>query len=318
MKKRFIRTFSFLKQVAVEFSSDNVLKYSASLAYYTVFSLAPMLIIIIAGCGILFGRDAMEGRVYAEIKDMVGSDAALQVQEIIKNVHLTKNTTFATIISVIVLVIGATGIFGEIQDSLNKIWGLKLKNHKVWWKLIINRLLSFSLIISFGFVLMVSLVLNALVVGIGDRLDKISSGYASTMIPLVNSGLTLVVNTLVFATIFKVLPDARIKWKDVFVGSIITSVLFMLGKWGIGYYLGKSNMANLYGAAGSIIIILIWTYYSSAILYLGAVVTKVYAKDYGGRILPNEYSVWIKTEEKPVANVTLSPKAEEEIIAIKK
>ena len=306
MKKKLINFFHFIKQVVVEFASDNVLKYSASLAYYTVFSLAPMLIIIITAGGFLFGKEAMEGRIYGQIKDLIGSDAAIQVQETIKNVHLTKASPVATVISIAALMIGATGIFGEMQDSLNRIWGLKLKARKVWWKLILNRLLSFSLVISLGFVLMVSLVLNALVAGIGGRLDHFISGSAAELVPIINVGLSLVINTLLFAIIFKVLPDARIKWKDVFIGSLTTSALFMLGRWAIGFYIGTSNMANIYGAAGSIIIILIWTYYSAAILYLGAEFTKVYAKQYGGKISPNEYSMWIKVEEIPVRNVVLT------------
>jgi membrane protein len=265
-----------------------------------------MLIIIITAGGFLFGQDAMEGRIYGQIKDLIGSDAALQVQDTIRNVHLTRNSSVATIVSVIALLIGATGIFGEMQDSLNRIWGLKIKAKKAWWKLILNRLLSFSLVISLGFVLMVSLILNALVAGMGGKLDHLVSGSATTLVPVINMLMSVVVNTLLFATIFKVLPDARIKWKDVFIGSITTSILFMLGRWAIGYYIGSSNLANIYGAAGSVIIILIWTYYSSAILYLGAEFTKVYATQYGGKISPNDYSVWIKVEEVPVRNVVLT------------
>ncbi len=305
MKQKIFSLYHFIKQVIMEFIDDNVMKYSASLAYYTVFSLAPMLIIIISICGWLFGKEAVQGQMYGEIKDLVGSAAALQIQENIKNIHLTKDTPLATIFSIIVLVIGGTGIFGEIQDSLNKIWGLKVKTKKAWWKLVLNRLLSFSLILSLGFVLIVSLVLTALIAIIGDRLNHILSGASKIFVPLIDNALSFVITALLFAIIFKVLPDAKIKWKDVSIGAIITAVLFTLGKIGIGYYLGRSNMATIYGAAGSVIIIMLWAYYSSVILYLGAEFTKVYANGHGSKIQPNDYSVWIKIEEIPVEEVTL-------------
>lgn len=289
----------------VEFIDDNVMKYSAALAYYTVFSLAPMLIIIISICGALFGHEAVQGQLYGEIKDLVGSSAAIQIQENIKNIHLTKSSPVATIFSAVVLVIGGTGIFGEIQDSLNKIWGLKVKTKKTWWKLILNRLLSFSLIISLGFVLIVSLVLNALIAIIGDRLNNLLSGIGKIFIPIIDNVLSFGITTLLFAIIFKVLPDAKIKWKDVTIGAVITAILFTLGKLGIGLYLGGSNMATVYGAAGSVIIIMLWAYYSSVILYLGAEFTKVYANELGTKIQPSEYSVWVKIEEIPVSDVTL-------------
>jgi len=307
MKSKIVEYFRFTKQVISEFITDNSLKYSASLAYYTVFSLAPMLIIIISVFNFLLGDQVVEGRIYDQINDLVGTDAALQVQDTIRNMKLHKESTFVQIVSIVALLIGATGVFGEIQDSLNKIWGLKLKERtKVWWKMILNRILSFSLIISLGFVLVVSLILNAVIAGIGSYLENLITGAGKTIIPTVNVLLSIIINMLLFSTIFKILPDAKIKWKDVLVGSLITSILFTIGKWVIGYYLGSSDMANMYGAAGSVIIILVWTYYSAAILYLGASFTKVYARQYGGKIRPNEYSTWIIVEEVPVKHQVLN------------
>ncbi len=308
MKKKIKGIYHYIKQVFTEFIEDDILKYSASLAYYTVFSIAPVLIVIISVCGVLFGKDAIQNQVYGQINELVGSQAALQIQDTIKNIHLSGNNVFATIVSVVVLLVGATGIFGEVQDSLNKIWGLKIKTKKTWWKLIINRLLSFSLIISLGFVMMVSLLLNALISAFGNYLSRYFSEFSEIMVQITDSVLTFVITTLLFSTMFKILPDAKIKWKDVLVGGVITSVFFTLGKLGIGYYLGSSNIASVYGAAGSIMIIMVWVYYSSIILYLGAEFTKVYAKLYGGKIFPNEYAVWIKTEETPVANPVLKHK----------
>ncbi|MFT3909803.1 MAG: YihY/virulence factor BrkB family protein [Ferruginibacter sp.] len=306
MRKKIKTFFLFNKHVIVEYFADNVIKYSASLAYYTTLSLAPMLVILISVSGVLFGKEAMRGEVYNQMNGLIGSDAATQIQTTMQQIHLSKDTPFATIISAVILIIGATGIFGEMQDSLNKIWGLKTTSRKVWWKLIVNRLLSFTIIICMGFVLMVSLILNALVAAISGKLNEVIHGIGDTLIPVIDYGLSIGITLILFATIFKVLPDAKIKWKDVIIGALITAILFMLGKFGIGYYLSKSNLATVFGAAGSVIIIMIWVYYSSAILYLGAVFTKVYATDFGGKIYPNDYATWIRVEQVPVAEVTLA------------
>ena len=313
MKKYAIGFFKFNKQVISEFIADNVLKYSASLAYYTILSLAPLLIIMLYVTGILFGKEAIRGELYSEIKGLVGSDAALQVQTAIQNIHLSPDNLFASSIGVVVLLVGATGIFSEIQDSLNRIWGLKLTSRKVWWKLFVDRLISFSLILSLGFVLIVSLILNALVAALSSKISQLFSASGETLLLVMDNVISLFITTLLFATIFKVLPDAKIKWKDVLIGAFITSVLFTLGKYGIGFYLGKSNLANIYGAAGSVMILMIWVYYSAAILYLGAVFTKVYATNFGGKIYPNAYSVWIKIEEIPVSKPIIHEVKEIEI-----
>ena len=308
MKRKLLYFLKFNKKVVLEFFASNVLKYSASLAYYTVLSLAPLLIIILYISGLLFGKEAIRGELYGEIKDLVGSSAALEIQTAIQNIHLSSDNVFATGLGVIILLIGATGIFGEMQDSLNKIWGLRTKTRKVWWKLFLNRLISFSLILSLGFVLIVSLMLNALVAALSTKITGMLAGMGPTVLTVIDNLISLFITTLLFGTIFKVLPDAKIKWKDVMFGALITSLLFMLGKYGIGFYLGKSKLANIYGAAGSVMIVMIWVYYSSAILYLGAVFTKVFVAHYNRKIYPNDYSVWIKMEEIPVPEVTLNEK----------
>ncbi len=305
MKKHVVSFFRFNKQVFSEFIGDNVVKYSASLAYYTVLSLAPLLVIILTVTGFIFGKEVISGQLYFQLNKLVGHEAALQLQEIIKNVKLSGNNFFATAVSIIVLLVGSTGIFGEIQDSLNKIWGLKLKSKRVWWKVLLDRVISFSLIISLGFVLIVSLLLNALAAAISGRIADFLPGLGDTLLFIIDTGISLTITTIVFGAIFKVLPDAKIKWRDVSIGAFITACLFLLGKYAIGYYLGQSNMGSVYGAAGSVIILMVWVYYSSAILYLGSVFTKVYATNFGGKIRPSEFSVWVKTEEIPVADVQL-------------
>jgi len=288
-----------LKQSGNDFIDDKVLKLSASLAYYTIFSVAPMLIVIIFLCDLFLGKEAIENNVYGQIKGLVGNDAAIQIQDMIRNATLSQDASWATILGVITLIIGATGVFAEIQDSINKIWRLKAKPKKGLLKMLLNRLLSFSLVVSMGFILLVSLVINGLMEILNKRLATMFPELAVVTIYVLNIAITVIVITSLFAIIFKVLPDARIKWRDVLVGSITTAVLFMLGKFGIGYYLGASKISSSYGAAGSIVIILLWVYYSAAILYFGAVFTRVYIQYRGSTIYPNDYAVWIKEIEVP-------------------
>ncbi len=300
MQRKIRKIFTYIKKVFKEFAADNILKYSASLAYYTVFSIAPLLVIISALSGLFFGKEAVSGEIYLQLKHLAGAKAALQIQDIIRNIHLSGNNFFATIVGMIILLIGATSIFGEIQDSLNKIWGLRITTHRIWWKLILTRLLSFSLILSLGFIMIVSLVLNAVVSGFGNFLSQYLHRFSYYFISTGEEVLSFILGAFLFSLLFKLLPDAKIRWKDVLVGGLITAVFFTLGKQVIGFYLGKSNLTSLYGAAGSIIIIMVWVYYSSIILYFGAECTKVYANFYGTKILPNEYAEWVHTEEKHI------------------
>lgn len=291
--------WQILKESAHGFIEDKVLKLSASLAYYTIFSVAPMLIVIIFFCDLFLGREAVEGTLYDQIKDLVGNQAAIQVQQMIRNATLSQDMSWATIIGFITLVMGATGVFAEIQDSINTIWRLKSKpkKGKGLVRMLLNRLQSFSLVVSMGFILLVSLVVNGLIEVLNQRLVALFPDVAVIIIYLLNLVITFIVITTLFAVIFKVLPDARIRWRDVIVGSITTAILFMLGKFGIGFYLGASKISSTYGAAGSIVIILLWVYYSAAILYFGAEFTRVYVQHFGARIYPNEYAVWVKQVE---------------------
>lgn len=304
-KKAFTSIFQYINQVFKEFSADNILKYSASLAYYTVFSIAPLLVIVSALLGFFLGKEAMEGQIYYQLNHLVGNLAALQIQDIIKNIHLNSNNYIASVISIIILFIGATSIFGEIQDSLNKIWGLRIKTKRVWWKLILTRLLSFSLIISIGIIMIISVLLNTLVNAFGKIISNYLENYSTYFIEITEAVLSFFITGFLFSLIFKILPDAKIRWKDVLLGGFVTAIFFTIGKIGIGFYLGKSNLTTLYGAAGSIIIFMLWVYYSSIILYLGAEFTKVQAKLYGGNIIPNDYAEWVQLEERTVSTPKL-------------
>lgn len=295
--KFFRKFFYVLKEAAKAFSGDNAVKLSAALSYYTIFAIGPLLVIVLSLSGIFLGEAAVEGKLYGQIRGLIGSEAAKQVQEIIQNIQKTNNSTIGAIIGGIVLVIGATGIFAEIQDSINYIWSLKAKPKRGFIKLLMNRLLSFSLIISLGFLLIVSLIANALMDILNERLTRF---FPHTMVYIIyglNIVLLLAVISLLFAIIFKVLPDGKIKWKDAFVGAFFTSILFLIGKSAIGYYLGNSKLGTTYGTAASVVIILTWVYYTSIILYFGAEFTKIYALEFGGGIVPNETAVFIIKQE---------------------
>ena len=279
------------------FIDNKAIKLSGSLAYYTIFSLGPMLIVIIYLADIFWGRAAVEGTVYGQIQGLVGSEAALQIQEIIKNASLDGKSRTAGIIGIITLIIGATTVFAEIQDSINTIWGLKTKAERGWLRMIINRLLSFSIVISLGFLLLVSLIINGLLEALTNELSRIFPDMTLTIVYIANIVITLLVTSFLFAIIFKVLPDAKIHWRDVAVGSVVTAILFMLSKFAITFYIGRSNISSAYGTAGSLVVLLLWVYFAAIILYFGAEFTKAYATEYGTLIRPSQYAVWIKHVE---------------------
>jgi membrane protein len=286
-----------LKHSGTGFSDHRVLKSSAALSYYTFFSMAPLLIVVISLCGIFLGREAAEGKVYGALSGFMGSDTALQLQQVIKNASIGNKGTIAAVIGVITLVIGATTVFAEIQDSINEIWGLKPKPKRGWLKLLQNRFLSFSVIISLGFILLVSLAVTSVIDGFSERLAARFPEVTVIAFYVLNQLLTLTVISLIFGVIFRVLPDAKIRWRDVLSGAIVTAVLFMLGKLAISFYISKSEVGSTYGTAGSLVILLLWTYYSSIILYFGAEFTKAYAIKYGSEIRPNSYAVTTKQVE---------------------
>jgi membrane protein len=233
---------------------------------------------------------------YGQINGLVGNGAASQIQEAIKNVQLSGDNVFATVFGVVMLLIGASGVFAEIQSSINFIWGLRAKPDKGIKKFIQNRLMSFSMIASVGFLMLVSLFISTTLDLLSSRLKVYFPESTVYLFYVVNIVIVLASITTLFAIIFRTLPDGKIRWKDAFIGSGVTAILFMIGKFAIGFYLGSSTVASVYGAAGSVIIILVWVYYSAIILYFGAEFTKVYAKSYGGKIYPNEYSVEIAKE----------------------
>ncbi|MNK18733.1 hypothetical protein D3C87_369440 [compost metagenome] len=304
-KLTFKGIFQVLKDTFSGFSDHNVTKLSGSLAYYTVFSMAPLLVVIISLCGIFLGQEAAEGQIYQQLSGFMGKETALQLQEIVKKAAIGNKGNIAFIIGIITLLVGATTVFADIQDSINTIWGIKPKPKRGWLKLLQNRFLSFSVIISLGFLLLVSLMVTSLLDGFSKQLELRFSDVSVVVFYILNQIVTLIVIAVIFGVIFKVLPDAEIKWRDVALGSLFTAILFMIGKFAISIYIGQSDVGSTYGTAGSLVILLLWTYYSSIILYFGAEFTKAYAVTYGSEIRPSHYAVStkqieIETGNKPV------------------
>lgn len=309
IKEKFKGIFNLFKISVNEFLDDNCIKFSASLSYYTIFSIPPLAILIISLAGYFFGEEAVRGEFFSQIQGLVGERAALQIQDAIKNIKLSDNLNIATLIGGITLLFSASGIFAEIQSSINYIWELKPKPKKGFMRFIVNRLLSFSMIGALGFVLLVSLIVNSVIDYLYDQLNNFFYGDTVFIASLINTAVIAIIITLIFGFIFKTLPDGKLGWKETAVGSGFTAILFMIGKWAIGVYLGSSDKMDLYGAAGSVLIILVWVYYSAIILYFGAVFTKNYSEMYGKPIEPNDYTMRVIYKEEEVKYA----KTEEEI-----
>lgn len=297
--KQVIKNFwKILKDTVTGFTDDKALKFSASLSYYTLFALAPLLLLLISLVGFFLGKDAVQGQLFGDLNGILGNQAAAQVQEMIKNLELSGKTTTAAVIGVVTLIVGATSVFAEIQDSINIIWRVKAKPKRGWLKILKDRMLSSSLIVGLGFLLIVSLVVNGAIKALNDRLMAYFPDVTVLLFEVINVVISFVVISFLFGIIFKVLPDVKIHWRDVRTGAFFTAVLFMMGRYLIGLYIETAGTGSTYGAAGSVIVILVWVYYTAAILYFGAVFTRVLADFLGRRIEPAEYAVYVETTEK--------------------
>lgn len=281
------------------------MKLSASLSYYTLFSMAPMLLIVIAIGSILLGKEAAEGYLYQQFEGLLGKLGALQLQEMISNVRISGDTPWVTAVGIGTFFLGATGVFIEIQDSINTIWSIKAKPKRGWVRFLVTRLVSFSMVVGIGFLLMVSLGLSAMLSVLDDWLNTNLNEFV-WLAYIISNGISVSVVLLLFAVIFKVLPDADLKWRDVLIGAFFTALLFLIGKYGINLYLSRSSTVSAYGAAGAVVLIILWVYYSAIILYFGAEFTKVYANEYGGKIRPSRFAVFVETKEVVVTHMVLT------------
>lgn len=297
LKTKFNTFIKVLKNTINGFSEFKILKISASLAYITVFSLAPLLLVVLFIFDTFWGKEMIEDLIFDSAKAYVGVDTASQLKQMIQNLTLSNNTTFSAIIGIGSLVFGATSLFAEIQDSINSIWGVRPKKNSGIWQFIKNRLLSFGVIGSLGFIMLVALGFSTLLDSLQEYLTE---RYSDTIVYIlygVNILVTMLITSLLFAAIFVILPDAKIKWRQVRLASITTTILFLIGKFGISYYITSSNINTIYGAAGSIVILMLWVYYSSVILYLGATFAKFYAIEFSTAIKPSEYAEIVKKVE---------------------
>lgn len=302
-KITFKSLWTILKNTFQGFSDDKVTGLSAALSYATIFSFAPFTLVIIT-IGAFFAQD-LEGRLFSQLSMFLGTDVAKGLQEVVHNAQLADKSTLSTIIGIGVILFSATTIFTSIQESLNTIWGIKPKPKKGWLKLIKNRLLSFSVIIALGFILLVTMSTSSIIGLFNDKLMAYYPDVTVLIFKVVGIVLNISFTTLVFLLIFKVLPDAKIKYRDVTIGAIVTTILFLVGQYAISMYLSTSNIASLYGAAASILLLLVWVYYSATILFIGAEFTKAWADELGGKIYPDEYAVSTRTieilEDEPVS-----------------
>ncbi|AKG20590.1 YihY/virulence factor BrkB family protein [Calothrix sp. 336/3] len=282
--------WSLLQETFGEWQKDKASRLAAALAYYTIFSIAPLLIIVIAVVGAVFGEAAARGAIAAQLQSLVGGAGAEVIQTAIQNANKPQQGAIASIISVIVLMFGATGLFTELQDSLNTIWEVQAKPGRAVKTMVRNRFLSFAMVLGIGFLLLVSLVISGVLQGVVGYFKNILPGI-DIIWQLINFFLGFTISTLLFGLIFKVLPDVKIKWSDVLVGAGITSLLFSLGRFILGQYLGNGSFGSAYGAAGSVVVILAWVYYAAQILFFGAEFTQVYARRYGSQIIPTKNAV---------------------------
>lgn len=289
MQIRIKPIFRLLKEAFREWQQDKVSLLAAALAYYTVFSVTPLLVIAIAIAGAVFGEDAAKGEILQQINNLVGEQGAQVIEIGLANANQPQLSSTASLISVVILLVGASGVFAQLQEALNTVWDIKPKSDRGVWQFVRKRLLSFGMVLVIGFLLLVSLVFSAILSGISNLEMNLLPGWVS-LLRLLNFLTSLGMISLLFALIYKYLPDVRIRWQDVWVGAIITALLFTLGKFLIGLYLGKGSLGSAYGAAGSLIIFLAWVFYSAQILLFGAEFTQVYARKYGRTISPDKHA----------------------------
>jgi len=294
----FSKAFSLLRQTFQEWLQDKVPQLGAALAYYTVFSLAPLILILLAIVGVVF-RDDPAGawdKLTQQMSYFLDPSAVQVVQEIAQKASQPGKSTLATLIGIALALFGASGVFGQLQDALNTIWGVKAKPGRGIWGFLRARFLSFAMVAGICFLLLVSMALQAMLKIFSEYVQSVLPGglaVALTVYLIFDFGIVV----LLFAMIFKFLPDVKIQWRDVWIGAIVTALLFGLGKWLLGLYLGSGAAGSAYGAASSLITLLLWVYYSSQILLLGAEFTQVYAARVGRELAPDDYAVRVETKE---------------------
>ena len=289
--------WGLLKTTFAEWSKDKAPRLGAALAYYTAFSLAPLLVVVIAITGLVLGQDAARTNILEQMAGVVGEGSASAVEEMLDYAGRPRNGIIATIIGIVTLLFGAGGVFGQLQDALNTVWGVEPKPGTGWLATIRARFLSLVAVVGTGFLLLVSLVMSAWISAAGHAVYSLLPG-PELLLQILNFVVSFGVTTMLFAMIYKVLPDVILEWRDVWIGAAVTAFLFTIGKLLLGLYLGKTEVASAFGAAGSFVMILIWVYYSAQILLFGAEFTAVYSNEYGSHVRPAETAVPVSDESK--------------------
>ncbi len=281
-----LNIFSFLKEVFYQWQKDKAMEMGAAISYYTVFSLPPILIILITLTGWFFGQDAMEGKIVNQIKGIVGENVAVIIQTMIQNTHRPDITSYSAVMGIIALLIGATGVFSQLKVSLNRIWGVEAKAETGFFFFIKDKIIPFLMILAMGFLIFVSVVIDTLVTNFNTLIGRMINGEMYLFFLKVSSfNLSFFLITLMFALMYKILPDVNISLRDVALGSIVTAILFTLGKYIITIYLINTNVGLSYGAAGSMIVLMVWVFYASLIFLFGGEFTQIYTRKYGKRII---------------------------------
>ncbi len=286
---------AILKNTVQGFMDDNVPRLAASLAYATLFSIIPFLSLLVT-IGTFFQVD-IGNELYTQLQPVLGAEVVNQLRDIMKNAEQTNASTLAGIVALCVTIFGATAIFAEIQDSLNTIWGIKAVPKKSWLKYIKTRLLSFSVILVFAFILLITFTVTNVISNLSAKIMSNYPAIAESIVRVIGMGVNFGVTTSIFVLLYKVLPDAEIKSKDVWVGAVITTLLFLVGQWGISLYIGIAHVGSVYGVAAFMAILITWIYYSAIIIYIGAEFTESWANKLGSRIVPDDFAVATKTIE---------------------
>jgi membrane protein len=294
--------WQLVKEAGSEWSNDKAPRMGAALSYYTIFSLAPVLLLVIAVAGLVLGPSAAQGKIVAQFSGLLGVEAAKVIQTMLEKVSNRGHGILATVVGFVTLIVGATGVLVELQDALNTVWKVVAKPGRGVKGILRDRLLSFGIVLGFGFLLLVSLVLSAAVSILDSWLGGLIPGWVVVGY-LLSYGISLGLVALVLAAIFKILPDVKMSWGDVWVGALVTSALFHLGKFGISVYIGKAGVASTFGAAGSLAVLLVWVYYSSLIVLYGAEFTRVYANHYGTHVVPDDNAIAVP--ETPLARAAM-------------
>jgi membrane protein len=277
--------WSIVREAGVEWMDDKATRLSAALAFYTILSVAPLLLIATAIAGAVFEEEAATGALVEQLRGLVGDAGAEVAQTAVQNANRPGAGTIASIIGVVTLLFGASGVFGELQAALNTAWDVKPKPGRGIWATVRDRFLSFGMVLAVGFLLLVSLVVTTALAAFGGYVEGLLPGY-EVLMQVANFVVSFLFVTVLFALIFKFLPDAQISWRDVWFGALVTAVLFTVGKYAIGLYLGRASVATPFGAAGSLVVFVVWVYYSGLIVFYGAELTQVTAKHAGRQIVP--------------------------------